>query len=86
MSLDERILQPLVSVLETTLVACLQEARVVERVRLKAATFGQDIDMEGAVKDTHYKVKPEVVAALYRDAVMPMTKRVQVAYLLRRLD
>lgn len=64
-----------------------QEARVVERVRRKAATFGQDLDAGGAASsDARYKVAPEVVAALYREWVMPLTKDVQVAYLLRRLD
>jgi chorismate mutase len=33
-----------------------------------------------------YKVQPDVVANLYQDWVMPLTKKVQVQYLLRRLD
>ena len=33
-----------------------------------------------------YKVEPEVVAELYRRWVMPLTKEVQIQYLLRRLD
>lgn len=33
-----------------------------------------------------YKVEPEVVAELYRRWVMPLTKEVQIAYLLRRLE
>ena len=33
-----------------------------------------------------YKVAPDAIAALYRDWVMPLTKKVQVHYLLRRLD
>lgn len=34
----------------------------------------------------HYKVRPEKVAELYRDWVMPLTKEVQVQYLLNRLS
>lgn len=33
-----------------------------------------------------YKVEPEVVAELYRRWVMPLTKEVQIEYLLRRLE
>jgi chorismate mutase len=33
-----------------------------------------------------YKVEPEAVAELYRRWVMPLTKEVQIQYLLRRLD
>jgi chorismate mutase len=63
-----------------------QEARVVERVRRKAETFGQDLDEAGRVRGGRYKVAPAMVAALYKDWVMPLTKRVQVEYLLRRHD
>ena len=40
----------------------------------------------GAAKERSYKVPPEVLAALYDSIIMPLTKEVQVAYLLRRLD
>lgn len=33
-----------------------------------------------------YKVEPEKVAELYSEWVMPLTKEVQIQYLLRRLD
>ncbi|PRW32941.1 chorismate mutase [Chlorella sorokiniana] len=66
------------------------ELKVIERVRLKAATFGQDLgsssDGSGAGGSSSYKVRPEVVAALYEQWVMPLTKQVEVEYLLRRLD
>ncbi|KAL4422928.1 hypothetical protein ABPG75_009125 [Micractinium tetrahymenae] len=67
------------------------ELRVIERVRLKAATFGQDLEVSGAAGGANgsggsYKVRPEVVAQLYEQWVMPLTKEVEVQYLLRRLD
>ena len=34
---------------------------------------------------TAYKVDPMLIMGLYRDWVMPLTKEVQVAYLLQRL-
>ncbi|KAL4451201.1 hypothetical protein ABPG77_009273 [Micractinium sp. CCAP 211/92] len=67
------------------------ELKVIERVRLKAATFGQELDVSGAAAGANgaggsYKVRPEVVAQLYEQWVMPLTKEVEVQYLLRRLD
>ena len=56
--------------------------QVIERVKRKASFYGQD---PGAVEET-YKVPPETVAHLYEQSVMPLTKEVQVAYLLRRLE
>lgn len=58
-----------------------------ERIRRKAATFGQDISgAEDASHTPHFKVSPDEVADLYEQWVMPMTKDVQVTYLLQRLD
>jgi len=74
-----------------TLTNLAVEDKVVERVRMKAATFGQEGlgAAEGATELPHstleFKVRPEQVADLYRKWVMPLTKDVQVAYLLRRL-
>lgn len=65
----------------------LVERKVVERVRLKAMTFGQDIGSHASDGEpVKYKLRPEVVAEMYETFVMPLTKEVQVAYLLRRLD
>lgn len=58
--------------------------QVIERVRLKAATFGQDLSSSGGTNSggnsggSSYKVRPEVVAALYEQWVMPLTKQVEV--------
>lgn len=66
------------------------ERRVLERVRRKAATFGQDITENGApqggAEGSRLKVCPDLVARVYEDIVMPLTKEVEVIYLLRRLD
>lgn len=65
------------------------EQMVVERVRLKAATFGQDINpaaAPGSGSQQSCKIQPDVLADMYDKMVMPLTKDVQVAYLLRRLD
>ena len=70
------------------------EDRVVRRVTNKSATYGQDIseDLPEQVRglaegeNLEYKVAPETIGELYREWIMPMTKDVQVEYLLRRLD
>ena len=61
--------------------------QVVERVRRKAASFGQDItDSSNEQQPSTFKVEPSTVATLYEKWIMPLTKQVQVAYLLQRLD
>ncbi|GAX84171.1 hypothetical protein CEUSTIGMA_g11594.t1 [Chlamydomonas eustigma] len=90
------------------------EERVIARVALKAATFGQDIgstlmSSSGGgssgtnIFDTNHtsglaanadskslkptlKIQPDVVASVYKDWVMPLTKEVEVLYLLGRLQ
>ncbi len=86
------------------------ELKVIERVKLKAATFGQDLTSgassvrsgdgsgngssgsrggsgnDAAEGTMRYKIPPEAVAQLYEQWVMPLTKDVEVEYLLRRLE
>lgn len=63
------------------------EAAVKRRVEMKAKTFGRDIinPREEEAEPT-YKVKPSLLVNLYDNWIMPLTKEVQVEYLLRRLD
>ncbi|KAK9107370.1 hypothetical protein Syun_023381 [Stephania yunnanensis] len=66
------------------------EAAIKKRVEMKTRTYGQEVivseqsDHDGA--DPVYKIRPSLVAELYGDWIMPLTKEVQVQYLLRRLD
>ncbi|XVE91567.1 hypothetical protein REPUB_Repub01dG0020800 [Reevesia pubescens] len=66
------------------------EAAVKKRVEMKAKTYGQELNIDltdlAADPDPVYKIKPSLVANLYGDWIMPLTKEVQVEYLLRRLD
>ncbi|KAE8023179.1 hypothetical protein FH972_008914 [Carpinus fangiana] len=64
------------------------EAAVKKRVETKAKIFGQDVksSQEEDGGDPVYKIKPSLVANLFGDWIMPLTKQVQVEYLLRRLD
>nr|AGO59234.1 chorismate mutase [Salvia miltiorrhiza] len=58
------------------------------RVEMKTRTYGQEVTLSGSEDNTEavYKIKPSIVADLYWDWIMPLTKQVQVEYLLRRLD
>lgn len=67
------------------------EAKNVQRVILKARTFSQNIqkgDLDQLAPTpsltTTYKVNPEFIGAVFRDYLMPLTKDVEVEYLLSR--
>jgi chorismate mutase len=64
------------------------EASVQKRVEMKARTYSQvvKINETGDVADPVYKIKSGLIGNLYGDWIMPLTKQVQVEYLLRRLD
>ena len=63
------------------------EAQVLKRVERKAAAYGVPPDADGnggaAVSP---KIDPKEVGRLYEAWVMPLTKEVQVKYLLHRLE
>lgn len=58
------------------------EQKVLERLRLKAKTYGTDpsISAGGPVK-----IDADSVVAMYKDYVIPLTKEVEVEYLMQRL-
>ncbi|KAL2667073.1 hypothetical protein AAZV13_01G048200 [Glycine max] len=64
------------------------EELVKKRVEIKARQYGQVVKIgeTGDIATPVYKIKPSLIANLYGDWVMPLTKEVQVEYLLRRLD
>uniref|UniRef100_A0A1S3Y8H7 chorismate mutase n=1 Tax=Nicotiana tabacum TaxID=4097 RepID=A0A1S3Y8H7_TOBAC len=64
------------------------EEAITRRVEMKTRTYGQEFNINGPENggDPVYKIKPSLVAELYGDWIMPLTKEVQVEYLLRRLD
>lgn len=63
------------------------EAKLLRRVHAKASAYGQDIEGAPGERSTQpaYKVDPELIVALYRDHIIPLTKEVEVLYLLERL-
>jgi len=59
------------------------EKKVLERIHLKASTYGRDVT---ATQNQKFKVDPDAIVAVYRDFIIPLNKDVQIAYLLQRLD
>lgn len=69
----------------------IQEETVKRRVEEKAKVFGQDVTVDNIISRNEssrpeYKVDPNVVYYLYGNWVIPLTKLVEVEYLLHRLD
>ncbi|KAF9941663.1 chorismate mutase aro7 [Modicella reniformis] len=67
------------------------EEKLLRRLRRKAMIYGQDITEEGEVIESseqqkHQKIRADVVVNLYERFVIPLTKEVEVEYLLQRLD
>jgi len=60
------------------------ELKVLERLKLKARTYGTDPSNEGT--DTASKINENAVVAMYEEFVIPLTKVVEVEYLMQRLD
>jgi len=61
------------------------EKQVLERLRLKAQAYGTD-PSAGAGGGRESKIKVEAVVAMYEDFVIPLTKHVEVEYLMQRLS
>ncbi|XP_041008272.1 chorismate mutase 1, chloroplastic-like [Juglans microcarpa x Juglans regia] len=66
------------------------EDSIKRRVEMKAKAYGREVTVnveeDGDEAEPVYKIVPSLVADLYGDWIMPLTKEVQVEYLLRRLD
>jgi chorismate mutase len=60
------------------------EAKLLQRLRRKALVYGQTLDQEDAGTSTHLKIPIDVVVELYERWVIPLTKVVEVDYLLER--
>ena len=62
------------------------EKKVLRRAYAKASTYGQDIGVTGPSQDADagYKVEPKLIADIYRDMIIPLTKVVEVRYLYNR--
>lgn len=69
------------------------ELKNIQRVILKARTFAQNISAAEkgqlapiSTLSTTYKIDPEYIGTVFDEFLMPLTKEVEVEYLLARLD
>ncbi len=61
------------------------EQRVLQRVERKARTYGSDLDESSdCQKKKNQKIAPEKIAEVYADWIIPLTKEVEILYLLER--
>ncbi|RYO86185.1 hypothetical protein DL764_009040 [Monosporascus ibericus] len=60
------------------------EKQVLARLDLKARTYGRDPSDKNA--DVPCKINADAVVSMYRDFVIPLTKEVEVEYLMQRLE
>ncbi|GMM58400.1 chorismate mutase [Maudiozyma humilis] len=58
------------------------EEKILQRLTTKAEVYGVD----PTNKDSERKITPEYLVKIYKEFVIPMTKEVEVEYLLKRLD
>lgn len=59
------------------------EKKVLERLRLKARTYGSDPSI---TDESPVKIQADAVVKMYKDHVIPLTKEVEVEYLMQRLQ
>lgn len=59
------------------------ERVLLARVENKARNYGGDVTDAGTVRDV-FKVEPAAIAAIYRDHIIPLTKEVEVDYIVQR--
>ncbi|EGV64584.1 chorismate mutase aro7 [Yamadazyma tenuis] len=61
------------------------EDKILERLIVKAEGYGTDPSLRYS-QNKQSKVDPKVIAQLYKDYIIPLTKKVEVEYLMRRLE
>lgn len=65
------------------------EAALLVRLAEKAKVYGQDMDRPGATpqeREKERKIEVDTVVSIYKSFVIPLTKQVEVDYLLTRLQ
>lgn len=81
------ILNPNPQALEALITKPAVEAALLVRLDKKARWYGAELGPEGTWGEKEGgKVAPEQVVKLYRDNIIPLTRDVEVDYLLHRLD
>lgn len=71
--------------IDASITNAVVEAKILERLAEKAKSYGTDPTLKYS-QNPQSKVNPELIAGLYKDWIIPLTKKVEVDYLLRRLE
>lgn len=61
------------------------EDKILERLQIKAESYGTDPSLKYS-QHKQSKVDPKVISKLYKDYIIPLTKKIEIDYLLRRLE
>lgn len=61
------------------------EEKILERLVEKGKSYGTDPSLRYS-QNPQSKIKPELIAKIYKEWIIPLTKKVEVDYLLRRLE
>ncbi|KAJ3088744.1 chorismate mutase aro7 [Quaeritorhiza haematococci] len=72
--------------IEALLTNTAVEEKLLRRLRKKAMVYGQEIEDDDDNCEKSSKIDVDVVVNMYEEFVIPLTKEVEVEYLLRRLD
>ncbi|RIA85093.1 chorismate mutase [Glomus cerebriforme] len=77
-----------VGAIEELLTDKLVEEALLKRLRRKALIYGQDIEenLNNLQTTKQLKINVDIVVELYEKCVIPLTKEVEIEYLLARLD
>ncbi|GEQ67572.1 hypothetical protein JCM33374_g1237 [Metschnikowia sp. JCM 33374] len=62
------------------------EDKILLRLKEKCEAYGTDPSLKYSQNQQKAKVDPELIVHLYKQYVIPLTKKVEVEYLLRRLE
>lgn len=71
--------------IEASITNSAVEVKILERLKEKSEAYGTDPSLKYSQLE-QLKVKAELIVKLYKEYVIPLTKKVEVDYLLRRLE
>jgi chorismate mutase len=71
--------------IEKSITNAAVEEKILQRLVEKGISYGTDPSLKYS-QNPQSKVNPEAIARLYKEWIIPLTKKVEVDYLLRRLE
>ncbi|KAK6456807.1 chorismate mutase [Scheffersomyces xylosifermentans] len=71
--------------IEASITNSAVEQKIIERLVIKGQSYGVDPSLRYS-QNPQSKIQPEIIAKVYKDWIIPLTKKVEIDYLLRRLE